>query len=364
METRQYNPGNCRTGQEFLRDVCLNSMYSDLGAQQRLGRHMQEESIERPHVQQRAVGTSAFVGLTVPQYLTDLYAPAVAAMRPFADLGQHHDLPQEGMTVNISKITTATSAALQASQNAAVSETNAADTLLTVPVQTIAGQQTVSRQAVDRGTGIDEVLTEDLMSRYATTLDATMIQQATTGLSAVARTTTYTDASPTAALLWPTIFQSQSLLEQTLLGRAVVDSVVMHSRRWNWLCAQVGTSFPFMGSNESQGQGGRSGGLIVTNQYGDNVRGVLSNGLKVYVDNNVFTNLGGTTNQDEIYIVASREIHVWEDPAAPLYIRAEQPLANQLSVLLVVYGYFAFTSRYANNPGHIFGTGTVAPAGF
>jgi hypothetical protein len=59
------------------------------------------------------------------------------------------------MTVNISRITTATSVALQASENTAVSETNIDDTLLTENVQTAAGQQTLSRQAIDRGTGVD-----------------------------------------------------------------------------------------------------------------------------------------------------------------------------------------------------------------
>ena len=63
-------------------------------------------------------------------------------------------LPSQGMTVNISRITTATSVALQASENTAVSNTDIDDTILTENVQTAAGQQTLSRQALDRGTGI------------------------------------------------------------------------------------------------------------------------------------------------------------------------------------------------------------------
>jgi hypothetical protein len=38
-----------------------------------------------------------------------------------------------------------------------VSETDADDTLLTVDVRTIAGQQDLSRQAIERGTGIDTI---------------------------------------------------------------------------------------------------------------------------------------------------------------------------------------------------------------
>jgi len=146
-EERTYNRGADRDGGGFLKDVVKQFLYRDIEAEQRLARHMQEERVERGQYLQRAVGTGAFAGLTVPQYLTDMYAPAVAALRPFADSCNKHPLPPDGMTVNISQITTATSAALQATENSAVSETNIDDTLLTENVQTAAGQQTLSRQA-------------------------------------------------------------------------------------------------------------------------------------------------------------------------------------------------------------------------
>jgi len=86
----------------------------------------------------------------------------------------------------------------------------------------------------------------------------------------------------------------------------------------------------------------------------------------VIVDNNVTTTglagavTGGT--QDHTYVVDQKECHLWEDPAAPVFIRAEQPAAASLGVLLVVYGYFAYTfSRYAQSQ-LISGTGTVTPA--
>ena len=105
--------------------------------------------------------------------------------------------------------------------------------------------------------------------------------------------------------------------------------------------------------------------LQITNAYGDNVRAVLANGLQVVVDANVPTNLGVGTNQDEVYVLASDEVHLWEDPSHPVLIRAEQPNATSLGVLLVAYQYVAYTvQRYANNPGKISGTGLVAPAGF
>src|SRR5215207_9984502 len=113
-EERTYHKGNSRGGGPFIRDVLSQFLYRDMEAEQRLARHMQEERVERGIYLERAVGTGAFAGLTVPQYLTELYAPATAALRPFADVCNKHDLPDSGMTVNISRITTASGVALQA----------------------------------------------------------------------------------------------------------------------------------------------------------------------------------------------------------------------------------------------------------
>ena len=61
------------------------------------------------------------------------------------------------------------------------------------------------------------------------------------------------------------------------------------------------------------------------------------------MDANIPTNLGAGT-EDVILGVTADELHLWEDPGAPLFIRAEQPLANQLAVRFIVYGYSAFTA--------------------
>lgn len=356
MEARTYRPDQDREGGEFLRDVGA-SVLGDFGAQQRLARHMDEERVERSEYLSRAAGTGAFTGLVVPQYLTDLYAPATAALRPFADVCSKHPLPADGMSVNISRITTATSVTVQASENSAVSETNIDDTLLTIAVQTAAGQQTISRQAIDRGTGIDGVVLNDLFSRYATTLDSTLLNQATNGLTNVAQAVAYTDVSPTAAELYPKVLNAQANTEAALLGFGYADYAIMHSRRWAWMQSQVGTSWPFLGQ---PGIAAQQGGTNLGGGYGAGVRGILPNGMKVIVDNNIATNFG--TNEDEIYVVASNECHLWEDPNAPMFIRAEQPAAASLGVLFVVYGYFAYTfARYTNAQSKVNGSGLILP---
>jgi hypothetical protein len=70
----------------------------------------------------------------------------------------------------------------------------------------------------------------------------------------------------------------------------------------------------------------------------------------------------GAGTEDEIYVVPEDECHLWEDPQAPVFIRAEQPAAASLGVLLVLYGYFAYSfRRYANSHQKISGTGLIAP---
>lgn len=362
-EERTYHRGNTADGGPFLQDVVRQMLFRDVEAEQRLSRHMREERVERGHYLQRAAGTGAFAGLTVPQYLTEMYAPATAAMRPFADACNQHALPDSGMTVNISRITTATSVALQASENSAVSETNIDDTLLTLNVQTAAGQQTLSRQAIERGTGVDGVVMDDLFRRYATTLDSTLVNQASTGLSASGTSVPYADASPTAAELWPKLLGAASGVESALLGMGQADIAVMHTRRWYWFQSQLTTAWPLVGQPGFGGNGPGEGALMLNTgvNYGRGARGILPSGMVVITDNNVPTTKGGGT-EDEIYVVSSRECHLWEDPNAPVFIRAEQPAVASLGVLLVLYGYFAYTfGRFANAVQLIGGTGLIAP---
>ena len=115
----------------------------DFKAQERVNQHQDFEA--------RDVGTGAFTGLVVPQYLVDEFAPIARAGSPFYNAVPKQDLPAYGNKIEISRITTGSAAAEQASQNSAVQETNMDDTLLTVNVDTVAGQQDVSRQALERG---------------------------------------------------------------------------------------------------------------------------------------------------------------------------------------------------------------------
>lgn len=357
-EERTYSRSAERRGVSFFRDLINRG--DDPQAAERLLTHMREAD-RLGEVEQRDVGTGAFAGLTVPQYLTDLVAPVRRAGRPVADIANGHELPASGMTVNISRITTGSATGAQATENAAVQETDMDDTLLTVNVRTIAGQQDVSRQAIDRGTGIDQIVLADLVAAYNAELDRQILNSdGTSGTHLGIRSTgsivavTYTDASPTAAELYPKL---ADLIQQIQTGVYMgISHFVMHPRRWWWVAKELGSTFPLVQfPNTAAESAGNAGGTA----YEGGGRNIF--GVPVVLDGNIPTNLGGGT-EDVVLGVTAQELHLWEDSGAPLLVRAEQTAAGNLTVKLVVYGYSAFTAgRYPGAHGTISGTGLAAP---
>lgn len=348
-----------RSGHDFLTDA-LNAQFGwDGDAQARITRYNREVALER-----RDVSTANFAGLVVPQYLIDMYAPLARAGRPTADISRKHALPPQGMSVNISRVTTGTATDYQAAENDTATETNIDDTLLTVNVNTIAGMQDVSKQAILRGANVEEVVLADLVNAYHTQLDNGILNGSGSSGQPVGLTNlsgavsvTYTDASPTVAELYPKILDAvQQIQSNVFMGPS---HIIMHPRRLGWLLAATDTT-------------GRP--LVVPNANGPmNATGTYSGlgygqsgqysivGLPIITDANVATNLGAGTNQDEIYVVAASEMHLWEAAGQPTYVRFEQP-DGKVAVRIVLFGFSAFTAgRYPKAVAKIGGTGLVTP---
>jgi HK97 family phage major capsid protein len=348
-EPRTYSRENRSTS--FLGDAFAAQFNNDWQAQQRLARHMNEEKVER-----RDVTSANFAGLVVPQFLTELAAPLARAGRPVADIANQHQLPAAGLTISISKVTTGSSTAAQ-SEGAAVSETNMDDTKLDISVATIAGQQTVSRQALERGTGVDALVMNDLIRSYHTTLDAAVVAEIE---ASAGQSVTATDASPTVAELYPKLLDAIQKVQTTYFGNPNV--IIMHPRRLAWILAALDTTnrplaVPVPQSPMNALAVG-DGGVV---RYANS--GYAIAGLPVVTDANVATNQGAGTNQDAIYIGDTNELHLWQEgDGAPMYLRFDQPKAAELDVLAVVYGYSAYTAnRYANAWAKVTGTALVTP---
>ncbi len=352
-------PNMYRDGGEasFIADAYA-ARTGDYKAQERLGKHQDFEA--------RDVGTGAFTGLVVPQYLVDKFAEKARAGSAFYNAIQKEALPAFGNKIEISRITTGTSAAVQASENSAVSETDMDDTLLTVNVNTIAGQQDVSRQALERGGqpgfSLENVIFGDLVAAYYTELDDQMLNGSGSsgqhlGIAAVSgvNETTYTDASPSVAELYPKL--ADAVQEVNSNRFAPATAIVMHPRRWGMITAGLDSSNrPLVlpaGNNPDNAMG-----VGEAAKYGNVVGNLL--GIPVITDANVVTNAGSGTDEDQIYIVKSDDHILFEDGI--FQMKFEETNAGSLTTKLVVYGYSAFASgRQPLGISKISGTGLVTP---
>jgi HK97 family phage major capsid protein len=345
-EPRTYSP---ESSNSFLRDAFAAQFNNDYAAQERLARHMNEERVER-----RDVTSANFAGLVVPQFLTELAAPLARAGRPVADRARKHALPDAGLTISISKVTTGTAVAEQ-TEGAAVQETNIDDTKLDLTVKTIAGQQNVSRQAIERGTNVDSLVIADLIAAYHTKLDELLVAEL---FASAGQAVTYTDASPTVAELYPKLADAVQKVQTTFF--AGPNAIIMHPRRLAFILAAVDSSNRPLAVPSAVAQNPVATGAG-SPQYGNSGYSIL--GLPVITDANVATNKGAGTDQDTIYVGNLQELHLWEQAGGdPMLLRFEQPKVAELDVTLVVYGYSAFTAnRYPNAWAQINGTGLVAP---
>jgi HK97 family phage major capsid protein len=349
-----------RSSNDFLTDALKAQFKTDGEASARIARHQQEMAIEK-----RAVGTSNFAGLVVPQYLVDLYAPLARAGRPFADAARKHQLPTQGMSVVISKINTGTTTAYQTSQNTAAVSQDIADNTLTVNVNTIAGQQSVSKQALLRGYNIEGIVLGDLIRDYHTKLDNSLLNGTGSNgqpLGLLSMTTgvlvTYTATTGTVAGLYPKIADAIQQIQSNIYVNP--NAVIMHPRRLGFLLAGVdGQNRPLIvpqAYNPMNAMGTGNGAPT----YGNSGYSIL--GLPIIVDANISTAQGAGTNQDTIFVVDLNEAHLWEEAAAPTYVTFEEP-SGKVAINIVLFGMSAFTAeRYPKAIAQINGTGLATPS--
>ena len=350
---------DARSDRSFFSDIYHAQMYGDIAATDRLRSHRAETGLEN-----RDGTTGSFAGLVVPQYLTDWAADLARAGRPFADQCTQLPLGDNGMTLNISRVTTGATAAVQAAENDAVSQTDIDDTLLTIDVRTIASGQQLSRQAIERGTGVDALVVADMLGAVNTKLDNQLLNGTGSsgqmlGLTSISGTNgvTYTDASPTGAELYSKIVDG---IQQVNSNRyAGADLIVMHPRRLAFLQASVDSSNrPLVVPSQNVPSNAMGVGPVAG--YG-NVGASIA-GVAVVSDANVTTAAGAGTNEDEIYIVRRADMLLFEDPGSPAMVRMDQTAGLNLTVTMVSYQYAAFAGgRYPASVSVISGTGLVTP---
>ncbi|MFE4469548.1 phage major capsid protein [Leifsonia sp. NPDC056824] len=370
-EPRTYNEGN-RWERSFFRDMYGAEYVQDYGARERINKHRieceRDGKLAGFDREQRAGTTGGFQGLVPPQYLVDEAALVARAGRPTANVVRHLPLPAEGMSLIIPKGTTGVTEAIQATENASVSNTDQVWSNVTVPVVTIAGQQDVSRQSLERATGIDSLIYSDLAAAYNVALDVQVLSG--TGSSGQAlgilQTGGVNQATAFGAAATPATFYSKlagqlNAVETTRM--MAPDLIIMHPRRWNWLVAQLDSSNrPLVVPNAS----GPNNALGVYDVPQDTPSAIPVGhilGLPVITDASIPGSVG-TGPEDQVIVARWEDLLLWENgDGAPFQLRFEQTLGNQLTVKLVAYNYAAFTAgRFPTAVGIV--GGNAGSAGF
>jgi HK97 family phage major capsid protein len=312
---------------------------------------------------QRDLSTAAGSGgeFVPPIYLTEQYVPLARAARVFADAQSKMQLPPGTMSINIPKVYGGTTVAVQGTQNTNVSDTDLETEYVTFPVVTVAGAQVLSLQLLERSPiAFDDVVMKDLALAQAAYLDQQCISGTGSGgqMTGVYNTTgintvTWTQASPTIKGLYGQMAYAKSLIANARFLPAT--HIFFTPTRWEWIEQQVDSNnrplvlpaqngpwnvmqvSPDMATAEGL-TGGRMLSCAVTQDF--NIPQTVS------------------SNQDIVIIQKADDNYLYE---SPLITRAlPQTYGAQLSVLLQLYGYAAFTAaRYPVSNTVITGTGLV-----
>jgi len=354
-----YHPGP--NSPSFFRDL-IHARSGDANAADRLRRNNAETGMET-----RALGNTNATGgsggeFAPPGFLVDEYVRLARPGRVTADRFKHGLLPPGVSSVNIPKVATGTTVAVQSTQNTALSQTDLATNSLSSPIVTHGGKQVVSRQLLDQSAiPFDRVVLEDLAADHARSLGTAAISGSGTagqlrGFLTPASTSvnTWTSTSPTAQAFYGRLAQLQGTINGSRFKAP--DCVVMHPRRWAWFASYVDSSgrplvVPTAGGFNAMANRDDNQGI-------GHVGEVL--GMSVFTDANLPTNLGAGANQDVVLTMVSDDIMLWE---SPLQAEAfEAPYADSMGVLYRIFNYSALIpDRYLASLGQITGTGLTPP---
>ncbi len=301
-----------------------------------------------------------------PLWLVSDFIALARAGRVTADLCQKDTLPSGVSSVNLPKVSTGVTVAVQQTQNSALSDTAMTTTSVSSGITTVGGKQIVAMQLLQQsGIPFDRVILEDLALAYAVQVDTQVLYGSNAsgqvrGLVGFATNTAFTTASPAPASatnansLYYTVQKSAAAIQT---GRYLPgDAIVMHPNRWAWILGAVdANSRPFVIPN-----GNNFNPLGTTGaQPAQGPAGIFGS-YPVYTDPNISTTANSATNQDEIYVLRSRDLYLWESPVQSASFDATY--ADNASVLFRVLGYIAFIcNRYAASVQSIRGTGLIAP---
>lgn len=359
-EPQVYRSGS--SGQSYFRDLYAANRRGDREAIERLRRN------DRMVAETRAISTTAGAGgeFVPPLWLEEQFVALARPGRVTADLCVHGDVPAGTNSINIPKVLTGTAAAVQATQNSAVQNTDMTTGSISSPVITIAGGQTISMQLVEQSPlNVDDLILGDLAQDYATKLT----KQVLSGSGSSGQATGMLTLAGTNAIAWtqatPALGGAGGLYASLGAATSAIHTarflppthIVMHPRRWAWALAQSDTANRPMVVPSGQGPNNAAaapGALAAQGHVGEML------GLPVFTDANLPINVGAGTNQDVVVLARMSDVYLWEGS-----VRAEafeQTFAQNLSLFVRLYNYASFQpGRYPTAISTITGTGSITP---
>jgi HK97 family phage major capsid protein len=346
-------------GQSYFRDMWNARQNGDASAMDRLQRNNKGRAAE-----QRALTTVNGAGgeFVPPLWLEKEFVRLARAGRITGNLVPTSALPAGTDSINVPKVSTGTAVAVQATQNTGVQQTDLTTTSISSTVTTIAGGQTVSLQLLEQSPlNVDDVILADLAAAYATQYNTLILSGSgsggnPTGIFTLAGTNAVATNAATTAGMYAAVANA---IQQVHTNRFLPpDTIIMHPRRWAALLAASDTTGrPLVTPSANAPMN------ALANQDGVNSQGYVGTiqGLPVYVDALIPTNVGAGTNQDRIIVARMADLMAWEGN-----VKAEafpQTYANQLSVFVRLYNYMSFQpARYPKSISVVDGTALVTPS--
>lgn len=358
-EARTYDRGN---GNSYMRDLVRHQMnMDDTGAAiQRLQRHGEEVRTGKEYRDlNRTDGNGGY--FVPPLWLMDQFVDLARAGRAYANVVTSQPLPAGTDSINIPKVASGTTTAIQTTDNGAVSETDITDTSVSAPVKTIAGQQDVAIQLLDQSPiNFDEVIFRDLVADYATKLDLQVISGSgsagqVTGVRATGSIETVSAGTATITSVYAKLADAVQRVHTLRYMSPTV--IVMHPRRWAWFLAAVDTAGrPLVTPNAGNPQNSVATlGEVASQQVVGQIHG-----LPVVTDPSLPTTLGTGTNEDVIHVLRASDLLLWESAIRTRVL--PDVGSGTLTTRLQVYGYMAFSAaRYPKSVVELGGAGLAAP---
>ena len=349
--------------QSWCRDLIRLSLNldSDGESRARLASHAQQV-VDHPafHSEHRDLSrVDGSGGYAVPPaWLMNQYVELARPGRAFANLVQRQPLPGGTDSINIPKLLTGTSTAVQTADNQPVVQQDLTDTFINAPVRTISGQQAVAIQLIDQSPiAFDDVVFRDLVADHSAQTDKQCLSG--TGLNGQVlgvRLTPNIQTVAATAVTTQGVYSAIANAVQTVHTTRFLppEVIVMHPRRWGWFLSLLdGNQRPLFlpAANSPQNVAG-----VLTYVDSQQVVGQM-HGLPVVTDPNLETTLGAGT-EDPVYVLRASDIVLWES-GIRARVLPETKAAN-LTVLLQIYSYVAFSAaRYPASIVEI--TGLTAP---